>query len=377
MKVPRRITNLSSSPVILHYALPILMAYLTIGTIAQKYIGLYEATKIFFANPILWAGPIPLPGMPIIIALIFINLSAKLIFKSPWKPEKIGIIITHIGAILLMVGGLFTALFSSESYMDLTLNEPKNTITDYHERKFVILDSQKNIIFGKNQHHLSANQIINLPTHGITLTILETCRNCEIKKRIGATENHKGMAQHMMLTSKNLEHNNEENMSGITFAIKTTENEEIQTVLEDIPQNPQITINKKTYTFALRKKQRTLPFKVELLDFKRQAYPGTNLAKSYESDVRITDGNLTWDSKISMNNPLRYKGYTFFQSSFIETTQGQISVLAVVWNAGRSFPYISGLIMCLGMIVHLLQRKNHKTNPTENNPSTIKPFPRM
>ena len=54
-----------------------------------------------------------------------------------------------------------------------------------------------------------------------------------------------------------------------------------------------------------------------------------------------------------MNEPLRYKGYTFFQSSFIEGPEGETTVLAVVKNYGRLFPYISSIIMCIGLLFHL------------------------
>jgi len=33
-----------------------------VGTIAQKYIGLYQSQVRFFSSFILWAGPVPLPG---------------------------------------------------------------------------------------------------------------------------------------------------------------------------------------------------------------------------------------------------------------------------------------------------------------------------
>ena len=54
-----------------------------------------------------------------------------------------------------------------------------------------------------------------------------------------------------------------------------------------------------------------------------------------------------------MNEPLRYKGYTFFQSSYIEKPEGETSVFAVVKNYGRLFPYISSIVMCFGLLFHL------------------------
>jgi hypothetical protein len=55
-----------------------------------------------------------------------------------------------------------------------------------------------------------------------------------------------------------------------------------------------------------------------------------------------------------MNEPLRHSGYTFFQASFIEGLDKEATVLAVVKNYGRLFPYISSIIMSVGLLLHLL-----------------------
>tara|TARA_R110002095_G_scaffold64543_2_gene54358 strand:- start:281 stop:1396 length:1116 start_codon:yes stop_codon:yes gene_type:complete len=360
MTITRKISNTLSKPVILHYVLPVLMLYLTAGTVAQKYIGLFEATKMFFSSPILWVGFVPLPGLPLLIALIFLNLSFKLIFKSPWTLRNAGIILTHIGAMLLLIGGLFTALFSSEGYIDLSPTQQKMFVTDYHERAFAMLDEQGKEIQIFDHNDLSVGQTILIKNTPIKITILETCRNCKIENRTNANDQYSGMAQHMTLTNDALKTQDEDNMAGLTFRIKGSDHDGVFLVLENIPQLPEISIGDKSYQFALRKKQRKLPFSIELIEFKRDMHPGTTMAKSYQSRVRIHDGQAQWESLIKMNEPLRYKGYTFFQSSFIETPQGDISVLAVVWNAGRSFPYISGIAMCLGIIVHLFARRRTK-----------------
>ena len=57
---------------------------------------------------------------------------------------------------------------------------------------------------------------------------------------------------------------------------------------------------------------------------------------------------------IKMNEPLRHNGYTFYQSSFFEGEFSDISVFAVVENYGRLFPYISSIIMCIGILLHLI-----------------------
>ena len=349
--------TLLCGPRLLNYLLPILIIYLIIGTVAQKYIGLYEATKIFFSQPVLWLGFIPLPGLPVIMALIFVNLLFKLVFKSPWVIKNSGIIITHIGALLLLLGGLFTALYSHEGFVDLAEGGRSAFATDYHKREFILINDQQEVIFKKNHNDLKAGDKVKLEKAPLTIEIIEHCRNCRIEKRTNADETYISMAQHMSLKPDKLKHMNEENFSGLTFRLKGSENDGVYVVLENVPKLPQVIINKKQYSFMLRKEVRPLPFEIELIDFKRENYPGTDMAKSYSSHVRIHDDGKVWESLISMNEPLRYEGYTLFQSSFVRTPEGDMSVLAVVWNIGRSFPYISAITMCIGLLIHLFVRK--------------------
>lgn len=362
MSKAQKINDFLSSAKLLHFTLPVLMVYLILGTVAQKYIGLYQATNIFFAAPIIWVYDVfPLPGMPVIVAMIFVNLLFKIIFKSPWKKHNAGIILTHIGAMLLLLGGLFTALYSSEGYMDLVESETSAIVSDYHDREFVIVNEETNEVVERYDHaQLYEGQHIKFNTFPIDIKILEYCQNCEITARSEEekTPAHQSMALHMKLVAKEKEKNDEENFAGMAFSYSLGKFKQIHTILEEVPQHPRITIENVNYRFELRRAQRVLPFEVQLLDFKKENYPGTQMAKSYSSRVLIKDNGTSWESVISMNEPLRYKGYTFFQSSFARTQSGEdVSVLAVVWNAGRAFPYISGIVMCIGLLMHLFIRK--------------------
>ena len=78
------------------------------------------------------------------------------------------------------------------------------------------------------------------------------------------------------------------------------------------------------------------------------------LPKSFKSTVYLIDTNIKQKSIIQMNEPLRYMNYTFFQSSFSQDQDGEITNLAVVKNYGRIFPYVSSIIICIGLLIHLL-----------------------
>jgi hypothetical protein len=103
------------------------------------------------------------------------------------------------------------------------------------------------------------------------------------------------------------------------------------------------------------KNQYELPFSLKLDDFKKDLYNGTDKARNYSSDVTLRDGKLSWPARIEMNKPLRYRGYTFFQSSFEESPNGeQATILAVVENKGRLMPYIGTGVLGLGLLLHLM-----------------------
>lgn len=92
-----------------------------------------------------------------------------------------------------------------------------------------------------------------------------------------------------------------------------------------------------------------LGFDMKLKDFRVGRYPGTLRAASYESLVEVPDAG---EVLISMNEPLKLKGFTFYQASFSEDESGRIlaSILSVNWDPGRWIKYLGSLLIVLGTI---------------------------
>lgn len=102
---------------------------------------------------------------------------------------------------------------------------------------------------------------------------------------------------------------------------------------------------------GLAPRVKKLPFFVKLKDFRKVDYPGTNRPAGFESDVVLTDAekNLTMERTISMNNPLGYRGYKIFQSSFDKQATGtEASVFTVAKNPGIALIYLGASITFLG-----------------------------
>lgn len=121
-------------------------------------------------------------------------------------------------------------------------------------------------------------------------------------------------------------------------------------------------------SFQLQPRMQRIPFYLKLEDFRKHDYPGTSQAAAYESDVVLSDPHdeVTEKKMISMNNPLDYKGFRVFQSSFAQSEQyGEASIFTVSKNPGIPFIYISSFSMCFGAMWQFYGRQNRRRKNKE------------
>lgn len=105
----------------------------------------------------------------------------------------------------------------------------------------------------------------------------------------------------------------------------------------------------RVYIFAYSNRRKDIGFDIKLKDFKVGRYQGTLKAASYESVVETSDGERV----ISMNDPLKKNGLTFYQASFQEDETGQPthSILSVNKDPGRLVKYLGSLLVAIGTIL--------------------------
>ncbi|MCF6365418.1 MAG: cytochrome c biogenesis protein CcsA [Bacteroidales bacterium] len=114
-----------------------------------------------------------------------------------------------------------------------------------------------------------------------------------------------------------------------------------------------------SFKLAYGNKPIEIPFSIYLEDFILERYPGSNSPSSFESDVILIDNrkNMRENHKIYMNNILDYGGYRFFQSSYDRDELG--TILSVSHDrAGTLVTYFSYILLCLGFIATLLNKKS-------------------
>ena len=351
-----------AKPQIVFFVLLWLIVLLVAGTVAQKYVGLYQAQNLFFVSWLVWWGPVSLPGGMPTLGLLTLSLAAKLFFASQWNWRNSGVIITHIGAMLLLLGGLLTYLHAREGSMTIYEGDSANFISDYHVRELVVEDDEtKEVIASFPWSALEKGKALNIPGVPFHVEIVNLCRNCDVFPRQVPEEDpslaeFRGMARRMGIKTIPLAKDDEQNRGAIQFRISGAEDEEkngIHFSTDFIDKCPQVEAGDHIYNIALRKQRTYLPFSIELVDFEKTYYPGTDMPKSYKSEVVLHENGSEWRSLIQMNEPLRYRGYTFYQSSFIDANGTEATILAVVRNAGRMFPYIASILMCVGLLMHV------------------------
>jgi ABC-type transport system involved in cytochrome c biogenesis permease subunit len=116
-----------------------------------------------------------------------------------------------------------------------------------------------------------------------------------------------------------------------------------------------VTVGEKTYNLGLKFHREVKPYWVQLEDVRRVNYSGTETPRDYSSFVRIIDEQTGEDRKerVWMNNPLRYRGETFYQSNYTPLPGGkEMTGIQVVRNSGWLIPYVACSITALGMLAH-------------------------
>jgi hypothetical protein len=114
------------------------------------------------------------------------------------------------------------------------------------------------------------------------------------------------------------------------------------------------TYQERRYEMALRPARYYKPFSIQLLEFRHDRYPGTEIPKNFSSRVRLhrPDTGEEREVLIYMNNPLRYAGEAYYQASFDKDDRG--TVLQVVRNPSWLTPYLACVLVGVGLTIQFV-----------------------
>ncbi len=355
------------------------MVLIFVGTVAQKDQGNWQVVNEYFRSIWLWmpigiAGVrVPFVGGYTLGILMLVNLTAAhtVRFKFSWK--RAGIIITHLGMILLILGEILTGLFSVEWNMTIDEGQSINYAEDIRVSELAVTDPSDPehddvVVIPQG---ILAGHADGAPIHDPLLPFdIQVLRWMPHSGLAGL-----GMADPALLASNPATHGfgtialamAKATATGVdggevnapSAYLRLTHNGQVlgtylvslHGIAFEDPRQP-VTVGGKTYLIELRFRRDYKPYTMHLIDFKHDKFVGTEIAKNFSSQVRLVDPTQNEDREalIYMNHPLRYRGETFYQASFKRDESG--TILQVVRNPGWLMPYIACSLVSIGLIVH-------------------------
>ena len=119
-------------------------------------------------------------------------------------------------------------------------------------------------------------------------------------------------------------------------------------------------IHGETYWVSYGDKSVPLDVELTLNDFHMGRYPGTERPQSFESHVTVLDPvrGKKQGRVVSMNRPVKFGGYTIFQSSYYPDEKG--SILSVSRDPGLPIVFVGYVVMMVGMVWVLVQRMQER-----------------
>jgi hypothetical protein len=341
-------------------------------TFGQKFLDVPPTVK--------WTSTFPFPGGWLLGTLLLVNLVTahglllhKWIRAYGWSAKlgavllkRTGIFLLHGGIVLIMLGELITGVFATESFMEITEGASANFIYDSHKVELAVIDPSNpktDDVLVVPGSWLRKGAPISNPELPFDVEVVHYMINSELANEPPPGKSNPATAGYGRNTVaiERGEYKGTESRrdapSAYVILKRKSDGKSLGTYLLTtlLRTTQSVTVDGKRYEVALRFKRTYKPFSLHLLKFRFDRYPGSNIAKNYSSRVRLVDPEQHEDREvvIKMNEPLRYRGDTYYQAGFDENTE-KATVLQVVHNPGWLMPYISCVLVAVGMIIHFL-----------------------
>jgi hypothetical protein len=393
-------TSLKLTVVLLAFAIILVF----IGTLAQADEGLYGAQAHYFkqwlvigANLFGHKIPLLLPGGYLIGTLLLVNLVASHIYRFEFGMKKLGIQFAHAGVIVLLVGQLSTDLLSRELQMHFVEGQTRNysdSATAYE-----LIFQSGNEVTAIPEKMLKPGSELTTDKTGLpfTIRVKQHWHNSDLNFRAPMMQNApplttNGIAVNFdFLKTDDVKVMDQRNVPTVVLEFLTPSGPLGKWVASDwagdatlvaavrngytqmgaamaqkiagqLVALQTIEAGGKRFTFTMRPARVIHPFSLTLLKATHTVYPGTDIPKDFRSRVRI-DNAQTGEKReveISMNHPLRYGGYTYYQYQMDAGQMAQqagrapSSVLSVVRNPGWLTPYIGCAMVGIGLVIQFL-----------------------
>ncbi|GJM45463.1 MAG: hypothetical protein DHS20C21_23050 [Gemmatimonadota bacterium] len=381
MESLRRFLTVWASPRLTVWLLGLLMFLIFAGTWAQIDMGIWSTLRLYFRSLFVWIpfqiflprtwdvpGAIPYPGGFLLGLLLFLNLVAAHATRFKFTKKRAGILLIHFSLMLLFIGEFVTGMFAEEANMSIDEGQTVSYAEDVRTVELAIIDvtdpdSDQVVIIPERA--LARRRAIEDPLLPFDLRVDHYYPNSQLVNVSEAPDGPR--ADRGMATSFGLTAVPRPVASGVgnstidlpvAFVTPVADGQELGTwmvplylSLIDSPEVQSLEVGNRRYEMWMRYKRIYKPYQIHLIDFAHDRYMGTDTPKNYSSRIQLIDPERGEDREvlIYMNNPLRYRGETFYQASFKKGDMG--TVLQVVRNPGWLVPYIACTLGAIGLCI--------------------------
>jgi len=343
--------------------LALLMCLVVLCTLAQVEMGTQGAVNAYMRSFIVWRQPmllyLPFPGGALVGLFLTLNLIAKTLdIKLSWA--KAGMWLVHCGLVVLFAGEFIAGMMQVDTNMSIEVGQTVNFVQSYKNTELALIDVTDptwDEVYSVPDTLLAKGGSIAIPGTPITLKVKRFFPNAELGNLAeGAPPSMAtaGVGPGISVVEQPVVSADNEMNQASVFVEPVAGGHSYGIWLASVALGaPQSFIHEgHNYVLSMRLRRQYLPYAFTLKQFKHDVYPGTDIPKNFSSLVQITNPsrNESREVLIYMNQPLRYEGKTFYQASFGKNDT--LSVLSVVENPGWLLPYVSCVLVALGLLAH-------------------------
>ncbi|HEX9049791.1 MAG TPA: cytochrome c biogenesis protein ResB [Anaeromyxobacter sp.] len=362
-RASRKIWDTLTSLSLTIVCLAALMVLVVACTLAQVRLGTVGAVALYMRSWFYWMdlGSFRIPIFPAgatVGLVLVVNLVAAQVRRLKLTWSKAGIWIVHAGLILLFAGEFVTAGYQTDAQLAIEQGQTANSIEVPREMELAIVDASDpavDDVYGVPERALARGGTIPIPGTPLSVRVREYHRNAQILRGMtGASPVTQGAGAGLVVQPlPPVTSDEQQDLSAAVVDVMAGGASLGTWLATNGLQQPQpFQAAGRSWTLALRPRRVYLPYTLTLKKFSHDVYPGTDIPKNFSSLVRLVNPTTGEDRDvlIYMNQPLRYDGKAFYQASFGKGDT--LSILQVVANPGWLIPYISCVLVTLGLLVH-------------------------
>ncbi|MEY4688216.1 MAG: hypothetical protein RIR76_2239 [Verrucomicrobiota bacterium] len=355
-------------------SLPLMLVLLGLGgvlvlaaTLDQVNLGIWAVQEKYFRSLVVFTriGPVTVPLFPggyAIGGLLLLNLAAAFVTRFAWTWRKSGLLLAHLGLVLLLIGELASGLWQRDFSLRLAEGETRAFAESAREFELALIDGtapEHDDIVTVPGARVAARAPLQHPRLPFRVAVRAYYPNSSLHNR-GAEDPNlatQGIGLAVAAAPRPPTANpREENAPAAYVELTGAAGPLGIWLVSPLLAAPQDFAHEgRTWRIALRPRRLPLPHSLTLLKFTHDRYPGTGIPRDFSSRLLLRESGAEEGREvlISMNAPLRHGGLAHFQAGFADNDR--TSILQVVRNPAWAVPYIACTLMAAGLLLQFSQ----------------------